>query len=151
MLFAIDKCNNRVKATHNTNKNKDYYCPICKTKVIVKKGKINTPHFSHLSKTQCLYSQYYKEKASFNKHKRMIKYISEYFNSYKYVKNIELEKNITDNIIADIVVTLENDVKFIIECVFKKIDFDMYKDITSEYNKLGYAVLWVFDEKIIDI
>lgn len=150
MLFAIDKNNRRVQANVNTKKDEEYFCPVCRTKVIIKIGEKNIPHFSHVSKSHCAYANYYKEKAQSHRHKKMIQYMTSYFKGYNCIQSIDVEQNIIPNKISDMIISLENGIRFIVECEFKKIDYTMYKDITSEYNKKGYSVLWVFDEKIID-
>lgn len=52
MFIAIDKEGNRVLAD-NANKDKKYFCPICKTEVRLKKGNINATHFAHITLTNC--------------------------------------------------------------------------------------------------
>lgn len=150
MLFAIDKNNIRYKATMDASKEIEYCCPICKDKVILKKGEFKKPHFAHISKNNCIYTLYYKEKTTSTKHKKMINTITQLFSSYIYVKNIEIEKCIIPNRISDMVITLKNDIEIVVQCEYEKISFDMYREITKSYNEKGYAVLWVFDDKIID-
>lgn len=37
----------------NANKDKKYFCPICKTEVRLKRGNINATHFAHITLTNC--------------------------------------------------------------------------------------------------
>ena len=46
MQFACDKDGNRTLAD-NADKGKEYICPVCGKRVILKQGSINIPHFAH--------------------------------------------------------------------------------------------------------
>ena len=50
MLFANDKNGNRVYAI-DAEPGKEYFCPICNSKVVLKSGEVNIPHFAHKNNT----------------------------------------------------------------------------------------------------
>ena len=52
MYIALDSSNNRVEIS-NAMKGDEYFCPLCKSKLIVKKGKIKQPHFAHQTCLDC--------------------------------------------------------------------------------------------------
>ncbi|MFD1017868.1 competence protein CoiA [Thalassobacillus hwangdonensis] len=61
MLSALDRNGRSCSLIHNTKEeirqlkqNENYYCPVCKEKVLVRAGKKVIPHFSHFAKTNCL-------------------------------------------------------------------------------------------------
>lgn len=149
MFFAINtKDNKLVRATAFTSKENKYICPLCNTEVIVKQGEKNTPHFSHLNIIECEYSRYYKEKKQSIIHKKMIENMYNFFKSYNYVIDIKREQFIIKDSICDMLIRLKNDIEFVVICQHKEIDEKKYKNITYEYNKKGYAVLWVFSNRI---
>lgn len=148
MFFAINTNNELIKATTNTSKESKYICPLCNTKVIIKKGKKNKPHFSHINSTNCEYSKYYKDQKKSNCHKQMLESIYNFFKSYNYVIDIKKEQFIIENSVCDMLIKLKNEVEFVVICQHKEIDKKHYKRITYDYNKKGYGVLWVFSDKI---
>jgi hypothetical protein len=48
MQWAIDENGCRVYASKNTDRNKKWYCPICRGEVRLRAGSINVPHFAHI-------------------------------------------------------------------------------------------------------
>lgn len=53
MFTAIDELGNKISIT-NAEYGKNYYCPICQEKLIVKKkGKVKIPHFAHKPGSDC--------------------------------------------------------------------------------------------------
>lgn len=52
MFIALNEAGKRVHAS-KAIKGERYYCPICKTEVILRAGDINIEHFSHKSRTNC--------------------------------------------------------------------------------------------------
>ena len=52
MIFALDKDGNRVYIDDSVVKN-DYFCPCCGEKLVLKKGNIRRPHYSHQANTEC--------------------------------------------------------------------------------------------------
>lgn len=49
MKFALDHSGDRVYA-YDASKQEEYFCPICRQKVMLRKGKVNVEHFYHKSK-----------------------------------------------------------------------------------------------------
>ena len=62
MLMSIDKNNKLIVAHSQLKIDGVIFCPYCKVKTIFKNGTINIPHFAHKEKTNCIYSEYVKEK-----------------------------------------------------------------------------------------
>lgn len=54
MLFALDKGGNRVYASENTERNKEYFCPVCQGAVRLRAGSVNVPHFAHVDLGVCV-------------------------------------------------------------------------------------------------
>lgn len=53
MFVAVDEFDKRVSIT-SVEDGKDYYCPVCKEKLTVrKKGKVKAPHFAHKPGSDC--------------------------------------------------------------------------------------------------
>jgi competence protein CoiA len=52
--LQIAYCNSQLINALDADNSHHYYCPICKGKVILKKGKINIPHFAHFNHNQCM-------------------------------------------------------------------------------------------------
>lgn len=54
MFIANDKDGKRIDIFNALNtKNNDYFCPMCKGKLLLKNGKINISHFAHVSLKDC--------------------------------------------------------------------------------------------------
>lgn len=113
------------------------YCPHCKSKVTARKGKLKAHHFAHDSLKECPYSN--KESAE---HLGMKKNL---FNSltkrYSEVQ-IELEKSVVPNRIADMIIHGKKDL--IVEFQASPIKFSEIQSRTKDYNKGNYPVLWIF-------
>lgn len=51
--YAYINSNNNFVSAKEASKGQDYFCPKCNTEIILKKGKIRTPHFAHKPDTVC--------------------------------------------------------------------------------------------------
>ena len=51
MEFALN-CKNEKIHISMADKSNDYFCPLCKGKVILRRGQINIEHFAHISKCE---------------------------------------------------------------------------------------------------
>ena len=49
MEFALNQNNNRTHAI-DAIKQGEYYCPLCRKKVVLRKGEVNIDHFAHQSR-----------------------------------------------------------------------------------------------------
>ena len=56
MFVAVDKNDNRIYADL-AKKGTECFCPVCNEKVILRKGKINKPHFAHVQDSDCSYGK----------------------------------------------------------------------------------------------
>ena len=143
MLIAIDQYGKKFLAEEAT-KNTDYYCPFCKKRVILKKGKIRIPHFAHYA-NECEMKNLYKEPESAEH--RKIKYLL-----YKHLKSygakVELEKFFKEAI-ADIYVEINNK-KFVIEIQKSTLKEEIFLRRMKFYTKNNIPVLWIIAPSTIE-
>lgn len=52
-MLSANLNDEKVFAFHVNDKNASYHCPLCKSNVILKKGKIKTHHFAHKNNNDC--------------------------------------------------------------------------------------------------
>lgn len=159
MLTAIDSNDNIVIASRSLESTNDFNCRHCGGKLILKKGTIKTPHFSHIKKRDCEYDNYIKEKCGGESetHYKWKLEIKNQMEQMDYVDRVELEVKI-GNRIADIVVYLnDNDDKdyrskdkFIVEVQLSKINLETIINRSSDYIKEGYddtSIFWLMGKK----
>lgn len=113
------------------------YCPHCKSKVTARKGKLKAHHFAHDSLKECPYSN--KESAE---HLGMKKNLFNSLTKRYSAVQIELEKSVVPNRIADMIVHGKEDL--IVEFQASPIKFSEIQSRTKDYNKGNYPVLWIF-------
>lgn len=53
MFVAQNESGKRIYALKSTDRNVEYYCPMCGGRVRLRAGDINAPHFSHISTKDC--------------------------------------------------------------------------------------------------
>ncbi|MDC7783928.1 competence protein CoiA [Priestia megaterium] len=113
------------------------YCPHCKSKVTARKGKLKAHHFAHDSLKECPYSN--KESAE---HLGMKKNLFNSLTKRYSAVQIDLEKSVVPNRIADMIIHGEKDL--IVEFQASPIKFSEIQSRTKDYNKGNYPVLWIF-------
>ena len=128
VYIASDKDGNRI-SIYDAVSGKDYFCPICNSKVIIKEGKINAKHFAHQAK-QCEDNWIYD--------------MSEWHCQMQELFPIENREIVISNGVnvhrADILI---NDI--VIEFQHSPISAEEYKNRNDFFMSLGYRVAWVFD------
>lgn len=124
----------------NVNKEENYFCPLCKSKVIFKKGiKINS-HFAHVKNSNCKLNTYKKEsKEHLQVKEQLYKHLK---NKYEKVKLEHIFKTRDSLQIAD--VYLEN-LNIAIEYQRSVIPFSELKNRTLGYENAGIKLIWLID------
>ena len=128
MYIAIDDNNHKVNVDSATKEGL-YYCPICKSKLIVKDGECRTKHFAHKI-NQCLDNWHYD--------------MSEWHRSKQElfpVENREVVVSGNKQIHrADILIK-----NTVIEFQHSPITASEFLERTNFFMSLGYRITWVFD------
>ena len=112
--------------------NEEYFCPICKEKLIARKGDVNIHHFSHMKKSKCI----------MNNGNYMSEWHIKWQNKFsKDKREIIFEKD--DEIrIADVFLKEKN---IVIEFQHSPISVNEFNNRNKFYNSLGNKVIWVID------
>lgn len=171
MLMAKRENGEKVLATSDLENTKDFICRFCGQRVVLKKGKIKSPHFAHKEKCECDYNEQLKEKCGGESelHYKWKSKIKKEMEQLSYVKEILLEERI-GNRIADIVVIFNDNIdkindgeedwiskdivesrRLIIEIQLSKIPLQKVIERTKDYIKQKeYSeenITWLFGEK----
>lgn len=157
MLISRNSKDEHILATREIENTKDFTCLHCRQKVILKKGTIKIPHFSHIEKCECDYDDYIREKCKgeSQRHHAWKLHIKNELEKLKGVDRVDLEVRI-GNRIADLVVHLNEKMeyrevdKFIVEIQLSKISLDKVIQRSKDYIKEGYckqSVFWLMGEK----
>ena len=138
MFTAYDEMGKKVSITQ-AEKGRSYYCPLCNEMLIVKKGKIKVPHFSHKPDSSCVedwgdmsvWHLDWQEKFPVE------------------CREFVMEKN-GEKHRADIYIEAQ---KLVIEFQHSFISCEEFNKRNQFYADCGYEIVWVFDaaEKIKDI
>lgn len=110
----------------------DYYCPACKSKVVLRSGAIRYPHFSHLPNSHCHWA-----KGESPRHREMKIQLGALFKK----QPVEYERFIFPDLRADLLVAR----KFVVECQASALGLEDWENRTLRYNSKGFHVLWVWD------
>lgn len=128
MEYALDSDRRRI-SSYNAEKGKEYFCPVCGGKVILKSGDIKIPHFAHET-SECTDSWNYDMSEW---HKSMQEYFDEEYREVICKKDNQIHR-------ADI---LKDGV--VLELQHSPISTEEFIDRNQFYLSLGYKVAWVFD------
>jgi len=120
----------------------EYLCPVCSMQVILKKGEIIRPHFSHLKDHSCSNSG---ESLNHLKMKSIAyqKLLDKNFNNI-YLEQIA--QNYPEKRIIDIVVQLK-DRKIAVELQHSPLSIEVFIERTKSLLDLGFYPLWIFDHE----
>lgn len=127
MQIAVNSENNRISADR-AEKGQEYFCPICKKEVVLKKGEINIPHFAH--KTLCDDKWHYDMSEW---HYGMQQRFPEEQREVVVTHNGQIHR-------ADILCG-----KQVIEFQHSEISAEEIEERTKFYTEAGYDIAWVFD------
>lgn len=137
MFVALDKENNRIYASTNTERDL-YYCQQCGSPVILKKGVEKAPHFAHKTKnSDCAYGNDKDYKSEWHIHMQEI-----FPSETREVRFCDEETGVVKHI-ADIYLKESNTV---IEFQHSPISEEDFFNRTAFHLSAGRRVVWVFDE-----
>lgn len=140
MYFANDENGIRVNINSATVEHR-YFCPACKNQMIIKRGRIITPHFAHKTKGPC--DHWYTGKMSPWHRKMQNKFPLD-------MQEITLwNDDQTEFHVADVLVGNEG-MGLVFEFQHSAIPVDTFICRTKFYMDLGYSVVWIFDYQNCD-
>lgn len=134
MRWAVDKNNKRI-FIDNASFKEDYFCPICQSKLVQKKGNIVIHHFAHYPNCKCSDNFHYEEKTLWHISWQNLFPIDS--------QEVVITKN-NEKHIADIFLSEE---KTVIEFQHSNITPFDFEARNLFYTSLGYKVFWVFDKR----
>lgn len=129
MFIALDKAGKRVRISDGADKKEKYVCPLCKGAVRIRRGKVNVPHFSHVSLEDCdtftsdMTEWHFQWQEKFQK------------SCQEVVLEKDGEKHRADVLIGN----------FVIEIQHSPISCNEFTARNSFYTKCGYHLIWIFD------
>ncbi|MGX7071091.1 competence protein CoiA [Gemella bergeri] len=121
-------------------KAKEYHCPVCKGKVIFRKGVKVQSHFAHVKNCSCEYDTYKTESL---KHLETKKNLYNHFK--KIYNNVEVEyifKTQGSIQIADVYI---KDINVAFEYQRSVIPYELIEERTKGYEKAGIKLIWLID------
>ena len=127
MEFALNHNSERIHAT-DANKQDEYICPLCRKKVVLRKGEVNVDHFAHQSKCDDTWkydmSAWHSEwQQQFPKRNQEV------------VIEFESEKHRADVMACG----------YVIEFQHSPITADEFNERNNFYLNYGKKVIWIFD------
>lgn len=135
MLRALNQNGEDVLGWDAAMKGDYYFCPECKDEVIFKLGRTVTPHFAHKPGSTCAYAEG-ESAAHLAMKATMARFLPEDI--------VQVEVPMLPGHRADLLVPAA---RIVIECQASKIQAGEWERRTRDYNRMGYAVLWVWDIK----
>jgi ssDNA-binding Zn-finger/Zn-ribbon topoisomerase 1 len=135
MLLALDE-NNKIVHAKDVQKGQIYICPDCNEELILKKGDKKVHHFAHKSDTNCSNSD--GESVVHRYYKEFIAGLTEveYNGQMMRVTYSETEKRLTQGLVADVVLILDNWKSIAVEICYKhakdKEHIDKYRELDME-------------------
>lgn len=131
MLFALDENKTRTNI-HHSIKGKEYFCPICGEKLILKKGNIRAHHYAHNKNSSC------KDIWNYDMSIWHVNWQNRFNEDYQEIIREDLyEKHRADVLIED--------KKLVYEFQHSRISSQEFNERNAFYNSQGYKVIWVFD------
>lgn len=135
MYYANDENGVRVKIDSATAEH-HYFCPACKSRMIIKRGEIIAPHFAHKARAQC--DPWYTGKMSQWHRKLQNKFPPE------MQEVILWNDDNTEYHVADVLVGTKGN-GLVFEFQHSDISAEIFISRTHFYMNLGYSVAWIFD------
>lgn len=128
MLYGCDDQNKRISAEDAERKGK-YSCPVCGAKLVLKRGKINIPHFAHEKNSKC---------DSLLENKMTLWHIQHqmYFGSDEREVILQADgvKHIADVKTGNVIIEFQH----------SPISYDDFRERSNFYHRFG-TIVWVFD------
>lgn len=144
MFRALDETGNVISA-FRASRFGNFTCPDCNEKVIFKPCIEIHSHFAHKPESKCPFSRSSPSGES-ARHEQMKDQMQD---MYKSVKILREPRNIIPNRRPDLLVTLNDNKSFVIECQASNTTQETLIAKTQDWNKFGYPVLWIWDKKLI--
>ncbi|AYG00760.1 competence protein CoiA [Lactococcus allomyrinae] len=140
MLTAIDEKNKLVNLLESSPEELtgQYFCPACKTEVVLKNGNIKITHFAHKTLQNC---ESWTENESVQ-HLTLKKILYRWF---KKSEKVEVEKYLPE--LKQTPDLLVND-KIAIEVQCSSLSLKRLKERTENYQTHGYSVIWLMGKKL---
>lgn len=135
MLIAISSVTKSRVEARAVDRSHPCECPECREHLVYKHGRIVRCHFAHKARTNCTLSE-----GETIRHLQMKEQMSKWF-SERFLFS-EMEVNLVPGRRADIVLPSRN---IVVECQHSPIAIDEWACRTADYEKHGYAVMWVWD------
>lgn len=135
MFYALDESDFRVHISR-ANSNKKYFCPACKSPVLLKKGKIKAHHFCHKSNGFC--DPWQKGKMS-QWHLDMQSMFPDECREIIVHSEDQSEFHIAD------VIVQSNTNNYVFEFQHSPISVGAFLERSLFYIELGYSLIWIFD------
>ena len=130
MFVALNKNGKRIYA-EDASKEEQYYCPVCKGKLIVRKGEIKACHFAH-KENQCKDNWHYDMSEW---HRWMQSFFPKESQEIVVENNGKIHR-------ADVLIKHS---KTVIEMQHSPISIKEFDERTEFFMNLGYRVAWIFD------
>ncbi|EGJ27670.1 competence protein CoiA [Streptococcus porcinus] len=138
MLKAVDSYGKTISLLEKVPDKGDFYCPLCRGKLCLKKGKVIRPHFAHLNLRNC---HFFQENESVE-HLTLKALV---YNSLRPLYNVEIEKYIeTCCQVSDIMVNH----KLALEIQCSPLPIERLMVRTSSYQEKGFSVRWLLGQKL---
>jgi len=129
MIFALDCDSIRINAM-DAIRGADYFCPGCKSRMVLKQGEINIPHFAHPKNRSC--ADLFTENKMTEWHLNHQKWFSE--DCREVILKADGKKHIADVKKGNLIVEFQH----------SPIKNSVFEERTDFYNKFG-NVMWIFD------
>ncbi len=139
MILAVDENGAQVLA-QNAEKGRHYFCPVCESRVTLKKGPVKTAHFSHYHIIDCMRYLYKRESVEHLKLKHdLYLELSPFYpvSMEYYMPGIEQ--------IADLLI----DGALALEIQLSTISPQLIIDRTEGYASIGIDVIWLLDDETL--
>lgn len=135
MLVAINQFGERIEA-HRALKNENYFCPYCKTEVILRKGMKVVPHFAHKYNIHHLCA-----KSETAQHYYVKYYIANQLKQSGY--KVEIEPFCPEvKQYPDVLVNS----KHVIEVQFSRINYEEIRARSKGFKQLNISVIWIIED-----
>ncbi len=135
MILAIDNEGTQITA-ENAVKGKEYFCPVCNSRLTLKRGRVKAPHFSHLHIIDCMRYLYKRESAEHLeiKHVLYLALTPHHHTAMEFYLH-EIEQ------IADLLVNKN----LALEIQLSQISPELIVRRTAGYASLGIDSVWLLD------
>lgn len=139
MILAIDNKGTQITA-ENAVRGKEYYCPVCNSRLTLKRGRVKAPHFSHLHIIDCMRYLYKRESVEHLelKHVLYLALTPDHHTAMEFYLH-EIEQ------IADLLVNKNR----ALEIQLSQISPELIVRRTKGYASLGIDAIWLLDTATI--